>query len=111
MEQLIQSHPDITAVYAENDEMGVGAVNALKTAGKAPGKDVKVVSIDGTRNAVQLIADGSYNAVIESNPRFGPLAFQTLQKFENGEAIPASVVITDDQYDETNAAQKVGNAY
>ncbi|MEU8638055.1 ABC transporter substrate-binding protein [Amycolatopsis sp. NPDC048633] len=111
MEQLIQSHPDITAVYAENDEMGVGAVNALKTAGKAPGKDVKVVSVDGTRNAVQLIADGSYNAVIESNPRFGPLAFQTLQKFGNGEPIPASIVITDDQYDETNAAQKVGNAY
>ena len=111
MEQLIQSHPDITAVYAENDEMGVGAVNALKTAGKTPGKDVKVISIDGTRNAVQLIADGSYNAVIESNPRFGPLAFQTLQKFESGEAIPASIVITDDQYDETNAAQKVGNAY
>ncbi|MGW5723315.1 ABC transporter substrate-binding protein [Amycolatopsis sp. NPDC003865] len=111
MEQLIQSHPDITAVYAENDEMGVGAVNALKTAGKTPGKDVKVVSIDGTRNAVQLIADGSYNAVIESNPRFGPLAFQTMQKFESGEAIPASIVITDDQYDETNASQKVGNAY
>ncbi|SEB32233.1 monosaccharide ABC transporter substrate-binding protein, CUT2 family [Amycolatopsis tolypomycina] len=111
MEQLIQSHPDITAVYAENDEMGVGAVNALKTAGKAPGKDVKIVSIDGTRNAVQLIVDGSYNAVIESNPRFGPLAFQTLQKFENGEPIPPSVVISDDQYDETNAAQKVGNSY
>jgi ribose transport system substrate-binding protein len=111
MEQLIQSHPDVTAVYAENDEMGVGAVNALKTAGKTPGKDVKVVSIDGTRNAVQLIAGGNYNAVIESNPRFGPLAFQTLQKFENGEPIPASIVITDDQYDETNAAQKAGNAY
>ncbi|MBE8520816.1 ABC transporter substrate-binding protein [Amycolatopsis sp. H6(2020)] len=111
MEQLIQSHPDITAVYAENDEMGVGAVNALKTAGKTPGKDVKIVSIDGTRNAVQLIVDGSYNAVIESNPRFGPLAFQTLQKFTGGEPIPASIVITDDQYDETNAAQKVGNSY
>ncbi len=111
MEQLIQSHPDITAVYAENDEMGVGAVNALKTAGKTPGKDVKIVSIDGTRNAVQLIVDGSYNAVIESNPRFGPLAFQTLQKFADGEPIPASIVITDDQYDETNAAQKVGNSY
>jgi ribose transport system substrate-binding protein len=111
MEQLIQSHPDLTAVYAENDEMGIGAVNALKTAGKAPGKDVKVVSVDGTRNAVQLIADGSYNAVIESNPRFGQLAFDTLQKFADGQPIPASIVITDDQYDETNAAQKVGNAY
>ncbi|WP_370940037.1 MULTISPECIES: ABC transporter substrate-binding protein [unclassified Amycolatopsis] len=111
MEQLIQSHPDLTAVYAENDEMGIGAVNALKTAGKNPGKDVKVVSVDGTRNAVQLIVDGSYNAVIESNPRFGQLAFQTLQQFADGKPIPASIVITDDSYDESNAAQKVGNAY
>jgi ABC-type sugar transport system substrate-binding protein len=111
MEQLIQSHPDITAVYAENDEMGIGAVNALKAAGKNPGKGVKVVSVDGTRNAVQMIVDGTYNAVIESNPRFGPLAFQTLQQFEGGQAIPAGIIITDDQYDETNAAAKVGNAY
>ncbi|GAA5162955.1 MULTISPECIES: ABC transporter substrate-binding protein [Amycolatopsis] len=111
MEQLIQSHPDLTAVYAENDEMGIGAVNALRTAGKNPGKDVKVVSVDGTRNAVQLIADGSYNAVIESNPRFGPLAFQTLQQFADGQPIPSSIVISDDSYDETNAAQKVGNSY
>ncbi|MFD9964927.1 ABC transporter substrate-binding protein [Amycolatopsis sp. NPDC058986] len=110
-EQLIQSHPDITAVYAENDEMGIGAVNALKTAGKNPGKDVKIVSVDGTRNAVQLIADGSYNAVIESNPRFGQLVFKTLQDFASGQLIPSTVVISDDQYDETNAAQKVGNAY
>jgi galactofuranose transport system substrate-binding protein len=111
MEQLIQSNPDITAVYAENDEMGIGAVNALKAAGKKPGQDVKIVSIDGTRNAVQLIADGSYNAVVESNPRFGPLAFQTLQKFVDGNPIPNSIVISDDQYDASDAAQKVGNAY
>ena len=111
MEQLIQSNPDITAVYAENDEMGIGAVNALKAAGKTPGKDVTVVSIDGTRNAVQLIADGSYNAVIESNPRFGPLAFDTLKKFEAGDAIPESIVISDDAYDTSNAKDKVGDAY
>ena len=111
MEQLIQKDPGITAVYAENDEMGIGAVNALKAAGKKPGKDVKVVSIDGTRNAVQLIVDGSYNAVIESNPRFGVLAFQTLTQFEAGQAIPPTIIITDDQYDETNAKQKVGNAF
>ncbi|HEV7976938.1 ABC transporter substrate-binding protein [Amycolatopsis sp.] len=111
MEQLIQSHPDISAVYAENDEMGIGAVNALKAAGKTPGKDVKVISVDGTHNAVQLIVDGSYNAVIESNPRFGKLAFDTLQQFSDGKEVPANVIITDDQYDETNATQKLGNAY
>ena len=111
MEQLIQSHPDITAVYAENDEMGIGAVNALKAAGKKPGKDVKVVSIDGTANAVKLIVKGEYNAVIESNPRFGELAFKTLSDFEAGTSIPPNIIITDDQYDETNAKDKVGNAF
>jgi ABC-type sugar transport system substrate-binding protein len=111
MEQLIQSNPDITAVYAENDEMGLGAVIALKAAGKTPGKDVKIVSVDGTRNAVQLVADGSYTAVIESNPRFGPLAFETLEKFAKGDEIPQNIVISDDEYDSTNAAQKLGNAY
>ncbi|MEU7140965.1 ABC transporter substrate-binding protein [Nocardia sp. NPDC046473] len=111
MEQLLQSHPDITAVYAENDEMGIGAVNAIKGAGKKPGTDIKIVSVDGTHNAVQLIVDGSYNAVVESNPRFGPLAFQTLQQFEDGAAIPATVIISDDEYDETNAAAKAANSY
>jgi ABC-type sugar transport system substrate-binding protein len=77
-EQLIQANPEIDAIYAHNDEMALGALVALRTAGKAPGEDVKVVSVDGTRNAVQAITKGQVNAVIESNPRFGPLAFKTL---------------------------------
>ncbi|MFJ4338437.1 ABC transporter substrate-binding protein [Streptomyces sp. NPDC088915] len=111
MEQLIQSKPDITAVYAENDEMALGAVTALKAAGKAPGKDVKVVSIDGTRNAVQALANGELNAVIESNPRFGPLAFATAQKFYAGEGIPEDVIISDRSYDPANAKESLGGAY
>ncbi|WP_327270384.1 ABC transporter substrate-binding protein [Streptomyces sp. NBC_01218] len=111
MEQLIQSKPGITAVYAENDEMGLGAVTALKAAGKKPGKDVKIVSVDGTRNAVQAVVNGEYNAVIESNPRFGPLAFQTAQKLYAGEEIPENVIISDRAYDETNAKASVGGAY
>ncbi|MFG1806872.1 ABC transporter substrate-binding protein [Streptomyces sp. NPDC049040] len=111
MEQLIQSKPGITAVYAENDEMGLGAVTALKSAGKNPGKDVKIVSVDGTRNAVQAIVAGQYNAVIESNPRFGPLAFATAQKFYGGEAIPENVIISDRAYDESNAKDSVAGAF
>ncbi|MDX2563216.1 ABC transporter substrate-binding protein [Streptomyces sp. TX20-6-3] len=111
MEQLIQSKPEITAVYAENDEMALGAVTALKAAGKAPGKDVKVVSIDGTRNAVQALANGELNAVIESNPRFGPLAFATAQKFYAGEGIPEDVIIADRAYDPANAKASLGGAY
>jgi ABC-type sugar transport system substrate-binding protein len=111
MEQLISSNPGITAVYAENDEMALGAVTALKTAGKNPGKDVKIVSIDGTRNAVQAIVDGTINAVIESNPRFGPLAFKTATEFYGGTAIQPNVIISDREYDSGNAKDSVASAY
>jgi ribose transport system substrate-binding protein len=110
-EQLLQSHPDITAVYAENDEMALGALTAIKSNGKKPGQDIKVVSVDGTRNAVEGIANGEINAVIESNPRFGPLAFQTIEQFNSGQAIPSTVIIQDKQYDTANAKSEVGNAY
>ncbi len=111
MEQIIQAQPEITGVYAENDEMALGALVALKSAGKTPGTDVHVVSIDGTRNAVQKIVDGEMYAVVESNPRFGPLAFETLQKFLDGEAVQQNVVISDKLYGKDNASAEVANAY
>jgi galactofuranose transport system substrate-binding protein len=110
-EQLLQSNPEIDAIYAENDEMGLGAMQAVLSAGKQPGTDVKIVSIDGTRNAVQAIVDGQYNAVIESNPRFGPLAFSTLNDFMNGKAIPEDIIIKDDEYTPENAESELANAF
>ncbi|GAA3013059.1 ABC transporter substrate-binding protein [Streptosporangium longisporum] len=109
-EQLIQSNPDIDGIYAENDEMALGAVTALKGAGKKPG-DVKIVSIDGTRGAVQGIVDGWLQAVIESNPRFGALAFSTAQKFLDGESIPEKVTIADREYDEASAKSSLPQTY
>jgi len=109
-EQLLQAHPDITAIYAENDEMALGAIVALKGAAKKAG-DVKIVSVDGTKGAVQAVADGWASAVIESNPRFGPLAFQTAEKFFNGEPIPEDIIISDRQYDSTNAESDLNSAY
>ncbi|MCS0603089.1 ABC transporter substrate-binding protein [Streptomyces sp. LP11] len=109
-ENLIQSKPGIKGIYAENDEMGLGAVNALKGAGKKPG-DVKIVTIDGTRNAVQGIVDGWIDGVIESNPRFGPLAFQTLNSFTQGQKVAQDIVIQDSAYTKDNAKADLGKAY
>lgn len=109
-EQLIQSKPGITGIYAENDEMGLGAVNALKGAGKQPG-DVKIVTIDGTKSAVERIVDKWIYGVVESNPRFGPLAFQTLDTFTKGTAVRQQIVIKDGAYTETNAEADLGKAY
>ena len=86
-EQLIQANPEINCIYAHNDEMALGAVAALKAAGKQPG-DVKILTIDGTKGAVQGIVDGWISGVIESNPRFGPLAFKALADFYGGSRRP-----------------------
>ncbi|TCO47286.1 ABC transporter substrate-binding protein [Actinocrispum wychmicini] len=111
MEQIIQAQPDINGVYAENDEMGLGALVALSGAGRKPGTDVQVVSIDGTHNAVQKVTEGQMYAVVESNPRFGPLAFQTLQTFLSGQAVQQNVVISDKLYGKDNASVELANSY
>ncbi|WP_238490856.1 ABC transporter substrate-binding protein [Actinoplanes flavus] len=109
-EQLLQSKPNINGIYGENDEMALGAVTALKGAGKKPG-DVKIVSIDGTKGAVQGIVDGWISAVIESNPRFGPLAFSTAGDFFGGKPVGQDIIIADRSYDESNAKSDLASAY
>jgi galactofuranose transport system substrate-binding protein len=109
-EQLLQSKSDIKGIYAENDEMALGAIVALKGAGKKAG-DVKVVTIDGTKGAVQAVVDGWASAVIESNPRFGPLSFETATKFFSGEPIAQDIIIQDRQYDASNAKTDISSAY
>ena len=83
----------------------------ITSAGKAPGKDIQIYSIDGTKNAVSQIVAGSYNGVIESNPRFGPPAFSTLKTFLSGKAVGEDIVIQDSEYDSSNAADKVNSAF
>ncbi|RAJ68846.1 ribose transport system substrate-binding protein [Streptomyces sp. Amel2xB2] len=109
-EQLIQSKPDIDGIYAENDEMGLGAVNALKSAGKKAGA-VKIVTVDGTRKAVQGVVDDWIHGVIESNPRFGPLAFSTLDDFTQGKKVGQSIVIKDGAYTPANAERDLSKAF
>jgi len=110
-ESLLQAHPDANVIYAHNDEMAMGAIAALEAAGKVPGKDVLVLSIDGGKEAVQAVVDGKIAAVVECNPRFGPKAFETLDRYAAGETIEPKLINEDKFYDLSNAAQEVANAY
>ncbi|PWE54954.1 sugar ABC transporter substrate-binding protein [Metarhizobium album] len=110
-EALLQAHPDADIIYAHNDEMAIGAIAALEAAGKVPGKDVLVLSIDGGKEAVQLVVDGKIAAVVECNPRFGPKAFETMQRYAKGEKIEPTLVNEDKFYDASNAAAELANAY
>lgn len=110
-EALLQAHPDADIVYAHNDEMAIGAIAAIEAAGKVPGKDVLVLSIDGGKEAVQAVIDGKIAAVVECNPRFGPKAFETMLRYAKGEKIDPWVINEDKFYDASNAAAELANAY
>ncbi|HEV2131011.1 MAG TPA: ABC transporter substrate-binding protein, partial [Longimicrobiaceae bacterium] len=112
MQNIAQSlGRQITAVYAHNDEMALGAIQALKSSGLNPGTDVKVVSIDGQRAALEAIIRGELGATVESNPRFGPIAFDTIEELRRGEQVPTKKLITDRFFDRTNAEQYLADAY
>jgi ribose transport system substrate-binding protein len=110
-ETLLQSHPDATAIYAHNDEMALGAIAAIKSIGKQPGKDIKVVSIDGEKDGLKAVAVGDLHATVECSPRFGPKAFDTMLGYASGKPTPTLIVNTDQFFDKSNAAQNVDAAY
>ena len=110
-ETLIQAHPEANVIYAHNDEMAIGAIAALEAAGKVPGKDVLIVSIDGEKDGVQAIVDGKIGAICQCSPLFGPIAFKTMQDYAAGKTIPPFIKNEDNFYDDSNAAKELPNAF
>jgi ABC-type sugar transport system substrate-binding protein len=112
MENLLQSHGDkIDAVYAHNDEMAIGAINAIKAAGKQPGKDILIVSVDGTKDALKAIIAGEMGATVECSPFFGPIVFDVIEKHMNGEEVPTKIINEDRFFDKSNAEEFLDSAY
>jgi ribose transport system substrate-binding protein len=111
METLLQSNPEVTAVYAHNDEMAIGAITAIEAAGLVPGEDIILVSIDGANVALDAIVDGKLGASVESSPFFGPISHETMMKFIAGEDIEDWVVVPDRFFDINNAAEFQGQQF
>ena len=110
-ETLLQAHPDADIIYAHNDEMALGAISALEAAGKTPGKDVLILSIDGEKEGVQAIIDGKIAAICACSPMFGPKAYDTLLAYAGGQAIPPFIKNDDSFFDGSNAAKDIGLAF
>src|SRR5918997_506645 len=109
-ETLLQANPTANAIYAHNDEMAIGAIAALEAAGKKPGQDVTIVSIDGTRDALQAIIDGKMGTTVESSPFFGPISCETMKKYAAGETIEPWVKVEDRIFTKENAADSIAGA-
>ncbi|WP_345282058.1 ABC transporter substrate-binding protein [Streptomyces gulbargensis] len=106
MEALLRSHPDIDVVYAHNDDMGLGAIEAIKAAGKKPGTDIKIITVDAVKAGMQALADGEINYIVECNPLLGDQLMDLAKKVVKGESVPERVV-TEETTFTTEQAKKV----
>jgi simple sugar transport system substrate-binding protein len=105
MEAMLAEHGrEIEIVFTHNDDMAMGAIEAIEAAGLKPGQDILIVSIDALKVAVQAVADGKMNCTVECNPLFGPKVFDVLDKIWKGEAVPRRMFNKDELFDATNAA-------
>lgn len=86
---------DICAVWAHNDDMALGAIDALKAAGVDPGEDVLIVSIDAISDMREAIAAGDANATVELSPNLGQPVFDALAAYFAGESLPKWIPIRD----------------
>jgi simple sugar transport system substrate-binding protein len=94
---------DIDVLFAQNDDMAIGAIDAIKAAGKKPGSDIIIVSIDAVKGAFDAMLQKELNATIECNPLLGPQVMDTAVKILNKEPITWWVESVESQFDWTNA--------
>ena len=104
---LKANNNDIQFIFAQNDEMGMGAAQAVTEAGLTPGVDVKIATIDGTKPAIQALADGLLSYVHEYNPLFGETALDVVKKTLDGTAVDSYIIVPSEAFDSPEAAQAV----
>jgi ABC-type sugar transport system substrate-binding protein len=98
MEAFLKKYGDeIQGAFIHNDNMAIGAVEAIKAAGMEPG-DIKIVSVDGTRGGFQLMIDGWVQADVECNPLLGPQVLEMALKLANGEPVEAETLTNETVY-------------
>lgn len=110
MEVFLKKHGDtIDVVYAHNDDMAIGAIQAIEEAGRQPGEDIIIVSIDGIRAAFDAMVAGKLNCSVECNPLQGPLAMEAVEKILAGKAdtLQKKTLIEDAVFDRSNAADHI----
>ena len=101
---LRANNNNIQLVFAQNDEMGLGAALAVEEAGLVPGVDVKIATIDGTRGALEALADGRLSFVAEYNPLFGETLVEVVRKALAGESVDSYIIVPSLTFDSPEAA-------
>jgi simple sugar transport system substrate-binding protein len=99
----------IDVLFAHNDDMAIGAIQAIEEAGLKPGEDIRIVSIDGVRGAFEAMSAGKLNATVECNPLLGPQLAQLLRDVHAGRPVPRRVVVEEGVFTRDQAAAELPN--
>lgn len=99
----------IDVLFAHNDDMALGAIQAIEERGLKPGKDIIIVSVDGTRKALEKVAEGKINCVVECNPLLGPQLIQAVKEFMAGRTLPKRIVTPETIFTEVTAGKEIPN--
>lgn len=106
MEAFLKNYgSEIVGLYAHNDDMAIGAIQAIEEFGLVPGVDIKIVSIDAVRGAFEAMIDGKLNVTVECNPLLGPQFYELALRAVNGEELPEWVPSEESVYYPENAAE------
>jgi simple sugar transport system substrate-binding protein len=107
MEAFLKSSGKIDVLYAHNDDMAIGAIQAIEEAGLRPGKDIFIVSIDAVKGAFQAMIAGKLNATIECNPLLGPQLMTSVTEVVAGRPIPKRIVVDEQVFTMETAKQHI----
>ena len=112
MESFLKSPEadQINVLFAHNDDMALGAIQAIEEAGKKPGKDIIIISIDGVKSMFEAILAGKANCTVECNPLIGAQLFDVIEKIHAGESVPSYIPSQEGVYDTKNITQEVVNS-
>jgi len=104
MEGFLQKYgKTINLLFAQNDDMGLGALDAIKAAGLTPGKDIKIVTIDGTHDGLTALSQGEFNYVVECNPLLGDKVASIVKDVLAGKKVDKAYTAVDGAFDKDQA--------
>ncbi|MEU2704540.1 ABC transporter substrate-binding protein [Micromonospora aurantiaca (nom. illeg.)] len=109
MEQFLKANPKIDVLFAHNDDMGLGALEAITAAGKEPGKDITIITVDAVKDGMQALADGKFNFIAECSPLLGPQLMDLVKKVEAGEEVPARIETEETTFTQEQAKEALPN--
>jgi ABC-type sugar transport system substrate-binding protein len=105
MESFLKSEKDIDVVYAHNDDMGLGAIEAIEADGKKPGVDIKIITVDAVKDGMTALSEGKINYIVECNPLLGPQLMDLAKQVVAGKDVPKRVVTEESAFDQAQATE------